>query len=200
MMMNNPLYQPPLWLITALYYVVWIGTVQLAARGLPTEGAALHFAFGVSLIWLSKAERRPRLWSRALIGSLIGYTVDSSLVLIGLISFPEQSALLGPSPVWMVSLWFTFAVLLNGSLQWLLASPALAVSLGLVGGPLSYLGGAQSGAMLTHGPTWRAALIIGLSWGVIMGLSAWLWRPQAEGTPTPQSNEEQATPERGEPH
>jgi len=191
---------PPLWLITLLYYVVWIGTVQLAARGLPAEGAALHLTFGVSLILLSEAGRRPQLWFRASLGSLVGYAFDSSLALIGLISFPEQSALLGPSPVWMTSLWFTFAVLLNGSLQWLLASPMLAVSLGLIGGPMSYLGGAQSGAMLTHGPTWRTALVIGLSWGGLMGLSAWLWHPQAEGTPTPQSDEEQATPERSEPH
>lgn len=190
---------PPLWLVTFLYYMAWIGTVQLAAHERPFAGLTLHLAFGVGLIMSREPQLRSLLWRRATLGSLIGYGFDSALITTGVISFPAHSALFGPTPLWMTALWFSFCVLLNGELRWLLVRSRVAVLLGLIGGPLSYLGGAQSGAMLTHGPSWRVALIIGAGWASLMGLAAWLWAPQAERATTPDVDEEEATPNWGEP-
>ena len=174
--------QPPLWLVSLLYYVVWIATIQLAAHEHPLSAAALHLLFGGALIALSPAEDRASLWRRALLGSGVGVLFDSALVAIGLVSFPSHSLLIGLSPLWMVSLWFTFATLLNTSLLWLLGKPKWAISLGLLGGPMSYLGGAQSGAMLTHGALWWLALLLGIGWAVLMALAVSAWSPSTHST------------------
>jgi len=197
--MTRPL---PLWLITALYYAAWIATVQLAALGAPAWGALIHVAYGVALIYLSPRALRGPLWRRGLSGALLGYGFDSALCQAGLISFPPLAQLgLGPSPLWMVSLWFTFAVLLSRELSWLLTRPALGLGLGLIGGPSSYLGGAQTGAMIIHGSSGRAALLIGLAWACVMWLASRAWAPLlelSEGAATPEAEDEQATPERSE--
>lgn len=170
----NYLFKPPLWFISILYYIVWIGTIQLAANSWPLSGAILHFSFGIYLISLHP-RARIALLKKAGFGSCLGYVFDSGLVYLGVISFPPFSSFGSPSPLWMVSLWFTFSVLLNGALHWLLRTPWIAVLLGLIGGPISYLGGAQTGAMLTHGPLWRVALMIGLGWAGLMWLASWGW-------------------------
>ena len=50
-----PTHQTTLWLVSILYYVVWIETVQLAAHEYPLSAAALHLLFGGALIALSPA-------------------------------------------------------------------------------------------------------------------------------------------------
>lgn len=165
----------PLWLLSILYYLVWIGTIYLASRGFGLSATMVHLLYGILLVITSHPPQRHHLWRRGLLACFIGYTFDSSLVIFNLISFPTQSLMGEISPFWMTSLWFTFAILLNRELKWLLQRRTLAISLGLIGGPLSYLGGAQSGAMSVSHPPELAALVIGSGWGVLMGLASYFW-------------------------
>jgi hypothetical protein len=161
---------PPLWVTSALYYGAWFLCVGLAASGRPWLAAMSHAAFGAWVI-MTSLHPRPHL-QYALTWCASGYLIDSALTLLGVISFPSASLALGPSPLWMVSLWFTLGALLYAPLNPLLQRPTLAVALGALGGPLSYLGGARTGAMEVLLPPLSAALAIGAVWAGVMWVAA----------------------------
>ncbi|SDM12505.1 Protein of unknown function [Modicisalibacter muralis] len=84
---------------------------------------------------------RPGEW-RWLAGfAALGLMVDGGLALVGGFTFVEPSRL--PLPLWLWALWPLFATLLKHSLDWLWCHRWLAMLGGAIGGPLSYLGGAQ---------------------------------------------------------
>jgi len=169
--MSGPLLRaPPLWVTSALYYGAWFLCVGLAALGRPWLAAASHAAFG---LWVVACAPHPRAHlRRALRWAAAGYLLDSALVALGLLRFPPHAAALAPSPLWMVSLWFTFGALLSGPLRALLRRPALAAALGAAGGPLSYLGGARTGAMEVLWATPWAALALGGVWAGVLWAAA----------------------------
>ena len=168
-----PLPPAPLWLTSALYYAAWFLCVGLAARGHPWLAALSHALFG---LWVIASSPGPRahLYG-ALTWALGGYVIDSALTLIGVIRFPPTSLALGPSPMWMVSLWFTFGALLSAPLRSLLTRPALAVALGAIGGPVSYMGGARTGAMEVLWSAPLTAATLGAVWAGVMWGAARAW-------------------------
>jgi len=73
----------------------------------------------------------------------------------------------GLAPGWILALWALFATTLNASLRWLKGRPVLAVSLGAVVGPLSYVAGVKLGAVaLVEPASGYAALVV--EWAVAM--------------------------------
>ena len=155
------------------YQVVWFLCIGLAARGYPVYAAFVTILYGLWSLVGSRHVHTQLIWF-SMSGALLGYIVDSALVLYGVISFPESAQLGGPSPMWMVSLWFAFASFLGGPLLWLLKRPLFVVALGGIGGPLSYIGGSKSGAMHLMDSTLQAGLIIGLAWATVMTFAS-LW-------------------------
>ncbi len=170
-MSRSRLLTPPLWLTSALYYGAWFLCVGLAAAGRPWLAAASHIAFGLWVVSCAPAARGAQL-GRALTWALAGYLLDSALVLLGALRFPPHAAALGPSPLWMASLWFTFGALLGGPLSALLRRRALAALLGAVGGPLSYLGGAKTGAMELGWPAVEVGVALAVVWAAVMWVAA----------------------------
>jgi hypothetical protein len=73
-----------------------------------------------------------------------------------------------PTPLWMVALWSGFATMLLSTLRPVVSSLPAAFLFGLVGGPVSYLGGARLGPLVIDAPMWRSLLVIGLAWGLAM--------------------------------
>ncbi len=149
-----------------LFQLCWIANVFGAGAGWPWAGPlvtavwmALHFAvlvedrIGEGLLLLSAAA--------------LGYAADSLLVLLGFLEFPAHARLGGPSTLWMVALWVSFAATLRHALRWLQGRYLLGAILGALGGPLAYRAGEALDAIVI--PQSIPGLIaIGLAWLVAM--------------------------------
>ena len=74
------------------------------------------------------------------------------------------------APVWIVAMWIGFALTLNHSLSALKRHPGIAVTFGLVGGPLAYwiAAGVWQAARIEGG--WLPYVALAVSWGAITPL------------------------------
>jgi hypothetical protein len=104
----------------------------------------------------------------------LGLLVDSLLLATGWLSYPAGLWLSGPwqfnlAPYWIVALWALFATTLNVSMGWLRGRPLLAVLMGAVGGPLSYLAGEELGGIELTEPV-AALSALAVAWAVAMPL------------------------------
>jgi hypothetical protein len=64
-------------------------------------------------------------------------------------------------------MWFLFAATLNLSMAWLKGRTYLAVFMGALGGPLSYIAGQNLGAIRLENPE-AALILVALAWAFIM--------------------------------
>ncbi|RPH93665.1 MAG: DUF2878 domain-containing protein [Lysobacterales bacterium] len=145
----------------------WFACVLGAAKGLPWAGVLVVLA----VIALHLARVRRPLPELRLVGlaMALGLLVDSLLLATGWLSYPTGLWLPGLAPYWIVAMWGLFATTLNVSMGWLRGRPLLAVLMGAVGGPLSYLGGEKLGGIeLTEPVAAMAALAV--AWAVAMPL------------------------------
>lgn len=150
-----------------VFQLGWFVAVVGAAYGFPLAGPAYALVFVVAHHWrLEGAGRASELWFVAS-SALLGYVMDSALVLAGLIVFPAGAWVGYPSTVWMVSLWVMFAMTLRHSLGWLRGRYVLSAAFGAVGGPLAYWAGSKLGAIELVG-AYRAPVAVGVGWAVSM--------------------------------
>lgn len=108
-----------------------------------------------------------------LAAAMIGYVLDSTLVLLGIISFPPAASIGWPTTWWMVALWVNLAATLRYSLSWLLGHRHIAAILGSLAGPLAYYAGYKLDAISISAQPYALA-IIGLEWLLAMPLLLWL--------------------------
>lgn len=146
----------------------WFAACLGAAHAWPYLGPAF------AALWLPLHLRSTRPWHRLdlkllIIAGLLGYALDSLLVLGGWLSFPEYAQLGAPSTLWMVTLWLGFAATLRHVLGWLRRRYLLAAVLGAMFGPLAYWGGAQLGAV-NLGESPDALMAIAVEWSIAMPL------------------------------
>ncbi len=163
---------PPKLLNFILFQVGWFACVLPAAAGHPWVGPVLitFWVVGYS-VW----QREDRSASWVLLSALLlGYLFDSALVLIGIFSFPEQTHLGGPAPIWMAFMWVNLAATLNSCLDWLNGRYFLGALFGFLGGPLAYWGGQELGGMELSNPIWRSLMAIGLEWALAFPVLLWL--------------------------
>ena len=137
----------PGWRRQAANFVVfqwaWFGAVLGAAHGWPLAGmAGLLAAIG----WHLAVSARPVAELRlvALVAA-IGCVAETLVVAQGHIVYPSGQPLAGLPPYWIVGLWGLLAIALNVSLRWLRSRPLLAVVVGAVAGPLSFMGRRAAG-------------------------------------------------------
>ncbi|MBP2170478.1 hypothetical protein J2125_003670 [Erwinia toletana] len=139
------------WLLTLGFDAYWALAVGLRERG---ELAAA--AIALLALWLSPHGSR---WSLLAL-AMIGIALDSLWLALDLLHFSGSQWL----PLWMLSLWLTFACWWRTLIATLKLPLSWLIALGAIGGPLSYLTGAQLGAMqLQH----SAALVyplLGCGW------------------------------------
>jgi len=145
----------------------WFACVLGAANGLPWLGPVV--VAGVVALHLARV-RRPlpelRLVAAAM---LLGLVVDSLLLASGWLRYSTGFWLPGLAPYWIVAMWALFATTLNVSMGWLRGRSVLAVLMGAVGGPLSYLAGEKLGAIELTQPMYALAGL-GLAWAIAMPL------------------------------
>jgi len=122
--------------------------------------------------------------------SVIGLVWDSTLIAIGLFTYPSGIIVPSLAPYWMVALWAVFATSLNLSMGFLKGRLWLAALVGGIGGPVSYLAGGRLGGLEMADP----ALALGvqaLGWAVLLPLLSHL-ATQLDGTspaPSPVTQE-----------
>lgn len=149
----------------------WWGCVLGA--GTPFAVVAVIFTVLWIGLHLARATQRRVELRLVLLATALGIVVDSALVTVDAMQFPPAVAL-GPlpTPLWMVALWSGFSTMLLSTLRPVVRSLPAAFVFGLIGGPLSYLGGARLGPLVITAPVPRSLVVIALAWGVAMLLLA----------------------------
>jgi hypothetical protein len=117
---------------------------------------------GAHLRWLSSWAAEGQLLLYSL---LIGVTLDSALLHLGLFDFGQPRLLV---PLWLALLWPLLASTLRHSLAWTARPWWRASLLGAISAPLSYYAGAQlAGVTLPYG-TPLTLLMLGLLWAAVL--------------------------------
>jgi hypothetical protein len=147
--------------------VAWFACVLGGANDRALAGTMVAGAvIGLHLFLVQQPRKEALL---IVLVAMIGLAWDSLLVALGLLSYPTGNFAPGFAPYWIVAMWAVFATSLNLSLAWLEGRPWLAVLVGLVGGPLSYLAGERLGGVQMPDIT----LALGtqaLGWAVLLPL------------------------------
>lgn len=151
----------------AAFQVGWFSCVLGAAAGMPWLGPLVVLA--VATLHLLRVKRPRRELILMVIAMAIGLVADSLLVVSGWLSYPAGNWLPGFAPYWIIAMWALFATTLNVSMRWMRSRFVLALLMGAVGGPLSYLAGAQLGAMTLLQPV-MALAALAVIWAVAMPL------------------------------
>lgn len=144
------------------FQVIWLTCVFGAAKGYPLAGPLAMMAWLAIHFYINKKSIQIDL-PLVVITASIGYLLDSILVLLGTISFPEQAQLGYPSTLWMIALWVNLAITIRHSLDWLNNRYVLILIFGGTGGVLAYWAGVKIGALL----------IPDLTLGLIVVFSVW---------------------------
>ncbi|WP_020674669.1 DUF2878 domain-containing protein [Geopsychrobacter electrodiphilus] len=155
-----------------LYQLGWFCCVLGAAWDYPLSGALA--ALLLLLVHLLLTDSRSAELKLILITCLLGILVDSLQQRFGVLTFrtdPNWGLWL---PLWVFVIWAQFASLLRFSLNWLSGRYLLGASLGLLGGPLAYLGGVRIGAAEFGGNLIFSLSSLALVWGVMIPLLFWL--------------------------
>ncbi len=153
------------------FQIGWFSCVIGAANGYPSVGLVVTML--VVLLHLVLAyQPRTELILIAIAG-VIGACFDSLLLQTGWISYPNGILLAGIAPYWIVAMWVLFATTLNVSMRWLHGNYTAAALLGLIGGPLSYLGGARLGGLVFVEAT-SALVALAIGWAVMMPMLVWV--------------------------
>jgi hypothetical protein len=153
--------------------VGWFASVLGAAHGYPWLGPLVVST--VVILHLAAALRPEREARLLAIAMVTGVGVDSLFVITDCLHYTNGQLATWLAPVWIITMWPLFATTLNASLRWLRDRTMLAVVLGALAGPASYLGGAALGAVtLSPGPA--PLIIIGACWALVFPALLWLAR------------------------
>jgi hypothetical protein len=150
----------------AAFQFGWFACVLGAAWGWPYAGPIVVTLLVALHVALFRAPRRDLPLFVAV--GVLGWLLDSALVLLGVLDFPAYAELGGPSTIWMAFMWINFATTLNASLGWLQRRPLLAAAFGAVGGPAAYWAGLSFGAVTFPAGAMPALLAVGVEWGLAM--------------------------------
>ncbi len=146
-----------------LFQLGWFACVLGAARGWAREGIAV--ALAIVAAYVARAPRPRRELLLVAVAAATGALADSLLASAGWLRYEGAAPFEGAAPYWIVALWALFAITLNVSMRSLRGRPALGALLGLVGGPLAYLGGEKLGAVALAQPL-PALTALALAWAL----------------------------------
>jgi len=128
----------------ALFQAVWFAAVIGASFDIAWAGlAALSVFLLAHYVVANNPLRDFRLVATAVI---IGLVVESAFVQTGLLVYAAHDPWEIIAPLWILVLWASFTLTMNGCIAWLQPKLGLASVLGALGGPLSYFGGIRLGA------------------------------------------------------
>jgi hypothetical protein len=178
----------------ACMQAAWFACVLGASHDRPLVGPLAVLLFAALL--LAKVRSRWREAGLLVLTGVIGYLLDSGLVLAGVLGFAGRITVGWPSPVWMVALWVNLAVTLHTSMDWLSRRYALAALVGAICGPAAYLAGVRMGAAQLGGGR-GSLLVIAALWAVAMPLLVWLADRTTAAGMAPRPTDDSAMPSPG---
>ena len=151
-----------------IFEAAWFACILGVAHGVPLWGTAAVVA---AIAWHVAISARPTT-ELALVGLLcaIGLVAESLVVAQGHVAYPAGQPVAWLAPYWMVALWGEFAIALNVTLRWLKGRPLLALVLGAVFGPLSFVGGVRLGGA-RFVDTAPALVTLACMWALLMPLA-----------------------------
>ena len=112
---------------------------------------------------------------------LLGIVVESVFIRGGLLVPPDGS--LWP-PLWLICLWGFFATTLNHSLKWFQSHLPVAVAMGAVSAPLTYLAGTRLNDFSLREPVILTLVAMGVVWCVAFPFCLFLARSLLSDTRT----------------
>ncbi len=161
------------WLSLIGYQAVWFAAVIGASRGMVWPGVIGMLIYAAVQLFCARNYRMDlRLMATALV---FGFVLDGALVRAGLASYAAMWPGVAIAPAWILALWMTFALTFTQSLHYLQTRLWLAALLGLIGGPLAYLGAARGWQVVTFSaPAWHGLLVLAVGWALATPALAWL--------------------------
>jgi hypothetical protein len=148
-----------------LFKAGWLAAVFSAAASMPIAGtAAIAAIVTAHLVRTEDIESELRL---LMVAAAVGFAWESLLAGTGLVEYGAGAGYAGVAPYWIVALWVLFATTLNVGFRWLQERLLVASLVGAIGGPLSFLAGARSGAVSFPDATVTLA-VIGIGWAVLL--------------------------------
>jgi len=163
------------WLSLVGYQLVWFAAVIGASHDLAWPGVLGMLAYAAAQLLAARNYRVDlSLMATALV---FGLLLDGSLIRTGIASYAAAWSNHAMAPAWILALWMTFALTFTQSLRYLQTRLWLAALLGLVGGPLAYLGAARGWHVVVFAdPAWRSLLVLAMGWALATPALAWLAR------------------------
>ena len=163
------------WLSLIGYQAVWFTAVIGAGHGMAWPGVVAMLVY--ALVQLLCARNWRTDLSLIAVALVFGFLLDGALIRSGLASYSAGWPGRALAPAWILALWVTFALTFSQSLRYLQTRLGLAALLGLIGGPLAYLGAARGWHVVSFAePSWRALLALAIGWALATPALAWLAR------------------------
>lgn len=152
------------------FYIGWFGCIYFAK----TEWAIASLIFPlVSFLVLSRVHFfTKKLFFYLLAMALIGFTFDSALLRMGLVTFPDFRYTL--APVWLLSMWLLFVGALPLMHSFFGKRLIWAAMGGAIFGPLSYSYGASFGVLFLTSNV--SLLVYALFWSVFFPITVAIQR------------------------
>ena len=153
--------------------VTWAACAYGATHSQPMLGVIvgaiyliLHFSFTPT--------RRNDILTMCMLASF-GIAMDYINMRIGIISFNNinQSNFI---PLWLITLWCVFSLMIPHSLHWLSKKPLLAFILGGIGGSSSYWLGHKLGAIILSQPVTISVAIYFIEWAFYIVIAYSIYR------------------------
>ncbi len=150
------------------FQIGWFSCVLMAAQGEPLAGALVAVILTIYAILTAKHAQTTLV--TILTVSTLGVVWDSALTNFGILLFNTGVLWEFLAPYWIITMWLLFSTTLNVSLRWLYHRYLLAALLGLIFGPLAYLGGAALGAVEIPDRL-LASIVMAAGWAIIFPVS-----------------------------
>jgi hypothetical protein len=156
------------------FQLCWAACVLGAGNAHEWIGAACVAVW--SAIHLARTRAKLRGIAALACVGFFGSIVDTLQLALGLVTYSGWAPFGLLAPLWIAALWIAFATTFDSSLAWIAHRRWVCAALGAAGAPLSYLGGAQAGALELADPSWRSLGGIALIWSCAVPLSVALHR------------------------
>ncbi len=154
--------------VAVLSQAGWFAAVLGAAHGWAMAGPAAAAVILPVSAWLLGAPRR--IFALSGLAVLVGVAVEVALIAAGLVRYAEPGPFALLPPLWLVSLWALFALVIETALTSLDGRRIVQALLAAAGGPLAYLAGEKLQAMEFLEPRWLGLSILGCAWAVVLPL------------------------------
>ncbi len=145
-----------------IFKVAWVLCVLATKTPIPQLAPFLGIVLVAGRV-LTAGRLKPSL-PLALSALLIGIIGDALLVQLNLLQFPPYPNF-GGTPLWMVSLWVCFGIMLRPVFEWFLDHCMRSILGFSLGGVIAYWSGQQLG-VLEFTNSWITALGIAAEWAI----------------------------------